>query len=78
VLKGRSPQFWCVATEKTGRKKLLSDVGETPHRITRKATDYLSRTVPPGERPDERKGPEEVARGKQGGSPKEGRASQDF
>lgn len=47
--------------------KLRPDVNEIAHRVMREATGQTPKTPPPGERTDEEKNPEAVARGAKGG-----------
>lgn len=53
--------------EKKTTRKLRPDVNETAHRIMLEATGQAPKTPPPGERTDDEKHPEAVARGAKGG-----------
>lgn len=55
-----------MANEKK-QKKLRPDVNETAHRVMLEATGQAPKSAPPGERTDEEKHPEAVARGSKGG-----------
>ena len=49
------------------KKKLRLDVNEIAHRVMLEATGQAPKTVPPGERTEDEKNPEAVARGAKGG-----------
>ncbi len=52
---------------KESDQKLRLDMNEVAHRVMRQATGQEPKTPPPGERSEEEKNPEAVARGAKGG-----------
>ena len=55
---------------KEKKRKLRPDVNETAHRVMLEATGQAEKTPPPSERPPEKRHPEAVRRGREGGSAK--------
>lgn len=49
------------------KTKLRPDMAETAHRVMLEATGQIPKTVPPGDRSDDKKDPEAVKRGRKGG-----------
>lgn len=47
--------------------KLRPDLNEIAHRVMLEATGQAEKTTPPGERSEDEKNPEAVARGRKGG-----------
>lgn len=54
-------------TPKDKPTKLRKDVNEIAHRVMLEATGQAPKTPPPGERSEDQKNPEAVARGAKGG-----------